>query len=133
MERLIGLLGQDLQLHSNPYANLWEIAIQRCVVNSLYACYPTLDPTKSLLPHTARPLEKNYFLLHPHEVAPFKIQNALELEMFNNYVQYHSLDPNSIVCTRHARLHLPNGQTARTAWKEDLHAESHTNHMVKVC
>jgi hypothetical protein len=73
MEHLIGLLGQDIQLHSNPYANLREIAIQQCVVNSLYACYPTLDPTKPVLPHTAQPLEKNYFLLHPHETLPFKM------------------------------------------------------------
>ncbi|XP_006460471.1 hypothetical protein AGABI2DRAFT_220514, partial [Agaricus bisporus var. bisporus H97] len=132
MERLIGLLGQDLRLHSNPYANLREIAIQRCTVNSLYARYPTMDPTKSTLPHTARPLENNYFLLHPHEVSPFRMQNVLETETFIKYLRHHNLDPSGVVCTRHARLRLPNGQTARTAWKEDQRAESRTNRMVKL-
>ncbi|KXN83533.1 hypothetical protein AN958_01264 [Leucoagaricus sp. SymC.cos] len=37
IEHFIGLLGQEICLHSNPYTNLSEISIEHYMVNALLA------------------------------------------------------------------------------------------------
>ncbi len=70
MERTIGNLGQEIHLHSNPYANLTQRGIARCVANSIYARYPGLWSGTPDLPQGAISLPGDYALLHPCEETP---------------------------------------------------------------
>ncbi|KAJ3553191.1 hypothetical protein NP233_g12702 [Leucocoprinus birnbaumii] len=124
MERLIGIMGGKIALHSDPYENLTEIGKEICAVNSLFCKYPSLDRSNHPLPHTARPLAHGYTLLHPHEKTHFRIEHPAEQAAYNEYLQRIHFNITETTCTRHARLLLPNGQKVRTAWKEDQRADS---------
>ena len=50
MERTIGNLGQEIKLHSDPYANLSERGVRRAQMNALKAILPELEPDKAALP-----------------------------------------------------------------------------------
>ncbi|KXN91900.1 hypothetical protein AN958_11202 [Leucoagaricus sp. SymC.cos] len=104
MERLIGLLGQEIRLHSNPYTNLTEISIERCMVNALLARYPQLDTSTSSLPHTAILLENNYVLLHPHEKPLFEVDEPAEQAAYQEYLDFYEFDSEATICTHYAHL-----------------------------
>ncbi|KJA14339.1 hypothetical protein HYPSUDRAFT_150548 [Hypholoma sublateritium FD-334 SS-4] len=125
MERTIGNLGEEIRQPSNPYANLSQRGLLRCQVNALTAMIPDLCPPPTSLPRGAIELGQGYILLraqdryerlmHPQEVGAL-------LRYLGNTAAHRS-SVNSNWCpkvTRWARLRLPNGQVARSHWKESL-------------
>ncbi|KAF9494662.1 hypothetical protein BDN71DRAFT_1483024 [Pleurotus eryngii] len=100
MERTIGNLGKEIRLHSNPYQNLTQRSIYRAQMNALQAM-----------------LGQGYILLHAtdgcsHELPPSE-HMALSTYMCQKGIQG-TIDQ----VVRWARLALPNGQIARSRWKE---------------
>ncbi|KJA13690.1 hypothetical protein HYPSUDRAFT_151321 [Hypholoma sublateritium FD-334 SS-4] len=123
MERTIGNLGEEVRQPSNPYANISQRGLLRCQVNALMAIIPDLQPKLPALPRGAIDLGGGYALLRAQD----KYDRALrpcEAQALAAYIR--GLDGTilgSDYCpkvTRWARLHLPNGQIARSRWKESL-------------
>jgi hypothetical protein len=122
MERVIGDLGQEIRQPSNPYANLSQRALRRCQVNALKAMLPDLAGPPNHLPRGAVPIGNNYTLLRAKEKYPKPVRDC-EARAFAAYMQEQGaniLDVDSWrpSVSRWARLRLPNGQVARSAWKE---------------
>ncbi|KAJ7138747.1 hypothetical protein C8R43DRAFT_817736, partial [Mycena crocata] len=121
MERTIGNLGQELKQHVTPYANLSQRACRRAQVNSLKSMIPDLEPTDDVLPRGSIDLKSGYVLLggkdeYAQQIpgpAGEAIKSYLEEAFDTTYAE--NLSPN---LQRWARLRLPNGQIARSAWKE---------------
>jgi hypothetical protein len=67
MERTIGNLSEEIQLHSEPYANLSQRIIEHACANMLYALALDLFHITGKLPTGACDIRKNYVLLGPHE------------------------------------------------------------------
>jgi len=67
MERTIGNLGEEIQLHSDPYANLSQRILERACANTLYALAPDLLHTVDNLPASAHDVGEHYLLLGLHE------------------------------------------------------------------
>jgi hypothetical protein len=67
MERTIGNLGEEIQLHADPYANLSQRVIERARANALYALDPDLFHAAGKLPSGACDVSENYILLGPRE------------------------------------------------------------------
>lgn len=133
MERAIGILGGEIRLHSNPYSNLAQIGIEQCTVNVLCSRFPELDNSSKPLPQTAIPLDHGFSLLHPHEATPSTMKPS-EQQAYSSFASKMGCGSLAVVeaIHRHARLCLPNGQTVRSAWREDERLDSRTNRMVKV-
>ncbi|KAG1831174.1 hypothetical protein F4604DRAFT_2023567 [Suillus subluteus] len=111
MERTIGNLGQEIRQPSNPYANLSREGVRRCQVNALKAMVPDLVEPKQDLPQGAVDLGDGYTLLRkrdPYDVRP-------EGGAAQAIQEYLGAD---VKIRRWAHLRLPNGQTARTVWRE---------------
>jgi hypothetical protein len=127
MERTIGNLGEEIRQHSNPYANLSQRGLLRSQTNALRAIMPQLSPKDgSILPRGARDLGDGYVLLGATDNCKRLVRecegHAIEeymREAGGDLVQLYEPD-GSIKMVRWARLRLPNGQIARSAWKETL-------------
>lgn len=137
LERVIGLLGGEIKQPSNPYANLSQRAVQWCQNNALQVMVPELDTSSdNALPRGAIDIEDGYILLRARERYSHPVTTA-ELQAIRTYRETHPLQDNHIPTNpnfnrstvsrlddsyirRWARLRLPNGQTARSAWKETL-------------
>jgi hypothetical protein len=126
MERTIGNLGEEIRQPSNPYANLSQRGLLCCQVNALIAMVPDLNPSRcdSDLPRGALDLTGGYVLLRAQDRYS-RLMKETEAMALKKYIQsHHSLTqlgkdwPPKIV--RWARLRLPNGQVARSRWKEAL-------------
>jgi hypothetical protein len=130
MERSIGILGQEIRLHSNPYSNLIQIGIERAAINALVAKYPELEKKKKL-PPSAIPLPRGYVLLHPHDIKSYSMP-PVEYSAYVHYAACLGISSPATVY-RHARLCLPNGHLVRSLWKEAQRLESRVSRMVKVC
>ena len=121
MERTIGNLGEEIRQLSNPYANLSQRGLLRCQVNSLLAMVPDLKQSKDALVHGASNLGGGYVLLRARDRYSH-IMKVNEATAFKKYLQdHHNLSPGNgwmPKVTRWARLRLPNGQIARSRWKE---------------
>ena len=121
MERTIGNLGEEIKQHSDPYANLSQRSCRRAQVNSLKSLIPDLEPDTDALPRGAEDLDNGYVLLRAKDEYNQLIHGAAGdaiktfLEEANDTVYPDSLSPS---LQRWARLRIPNGQIARTAWKE---------------
>ena len=127
MERTIGNLGQEIRQPSNPYANLSQRGLLRSQINALKAMIPELDHDTSspqaVVPRGGQDLGDGYVLLR----AKGRVLTAMrdcEIQAFASYLK----DTHAIqvaenwfpeVC-KWARLRLPNGQVARSSWKEKL-------------
>ena len=126
MERTIGNLGEEIRQPSNPYANLSRRGLLRCQVNALTAMIPDLRrPTCPFLPRGAIDLGQGYILLRAQDRYErlMRPQEAGALLRYLGSQQGGSSSMNSDWCpkvTRWARLRLPNGQVARSHWKEAL-------------
>lgn len=135
IERTIGNLGQEIRLHSNAYANLAERGVLRATLSGFYAKYPHYD-SEVHLPKGSILLSGGFLLLRPADDFPHIIrddeQRAITSFLLSLNGSIATEDgPNKV--TRYARLKLPNGQIARTAWKEDNRADPRISRMVKVC
>jgi hypothetical protein len=124
-ERTIGDLGGRCQQPSQPYANFAERGLQQCRENALYNLYPDLAPDDPLkkIPRGAVDLGEGYVLLRARE-GDFTSPTAVEAQAIWSYVQQlptlrdRFQSPESILIRRWARIRLPNGQVARSLWKE---------------
>ncbi|OBZ71428.1 hypothetical protein A0H81_08373 [Grifola frondosa] len=119
MERTIGNLDEEIKQPSNPFANLAQRALRRCQVNALKAMIPDLDPEKGM-PSNALNLNDGYFLLHATDSTSRKVtaREAAALRIFMESATGLSADGWIPEVTRWAWLQLPNGQIARSLWKE---------------
>ena len=127
MERTIGNLGEEIRQPSNPFANLSQRGLLRCQVNTFLSMFPTFKPSKSDIPRGALDLGGGYILLRAQDRYS-RLMKEAEAMAFRTYIQHHSRHslaqfgndhwPPKIV--RWARLRLPNGQIARSRWKEAL-------------
>jgi hypothetical protein len=111
MERTIGNLGQEIRQPSNPYANLSREGVRRCQVNALKAMVPDLNEPEKDLPQTAINLGDGYALLRKRDSYDVRPEGRAAQAI----QEYLGVD---VKIRRWARLRLPNGQTARTAWRE---------------
>ncbi|EGO23888.1 hypothetical protein SERLADRAFT_439198 [Serpula lacrymans var. lacrymans S7.9] len=140
MERTIGNLGQEIRLHSSPYQNLSQRAVLQAQINAFKAMIPDLEPDPPP-PHGSVKLEDGYTLLRKRERTP-KAIHACEATALNVYCQQFGVQFNPEGCVRKwARLGLPSGQIARSAWGEDMpgkralqhsrHVKVHKQHSIK--
>jgi hypothetical protein len=120
MERTIGNLGEEIRLHSDPYANLTQEIIDRSRVNALKNMIPDLFPDNKRLPRGAIDIGSSYLLLGPRELHQIdnSIIPALERLANSRNWQIKAEDSESMSIHRFARLLLPNGQIARSLWHE---------------
>jgi hypothetical protein len=93
--------------------------VRRCQVNALKAMCPELDPDQSRLPRGAIDLGGGYILLRAKDDT-FHETSGASSAAIRTYMGRTTLVPSSWrpLVKRWARLHLPNGQIARSAWKE---------------
>lgn len=122
LERTIGNLGEEIKQHSNAFANLSERALRRCQVNALKAMIPDLEPPENPFPRGSRDLGNGYVLLTAMDSASRAVNNV-EASAFRRYLASigQTRDENWVPhITRWSRVRLPNGQVARSNWKESL-------------
>ncbi|KIO09136.1 hypothetical protein M404DRAFT_132398 [Pisolithus tinctorius Marx 270] len=91
---------------------------------------PSLCPEKTLFPSTVADLDNGYILLRKRDRRPVFPQGLASVAISNYLGQ-----PSTTKIYRWARLRLPNGQIARTAWRELLRAPDQIRpaRFVKVC
>ena len=121
MERTIGNLTEEIRQPSNPYANLSQRGLRRCQVNALQAIYPELELIKDSLPRGAKDIGNGYILLRAREKHAHSVR-ICEAEALRGFLQLKGQSIPDHWCPsihRWARLRLPNGQVARSAWKEN--------------
>ncbi|KDQ14423.1 hypothetical protein BOTBODRAFT_110097, partial [Botryobasidium botryosum FD-172 SS1] len=118
MERTIGNLGEEIKSQSKPYANLSWRAVQRAQVNALTSMVPSFDMSDApALPRGAEDIGDGFVLLRARDRNP----QVLDSVAMHNAIRSHfgiTLELFDIL--RWARLRLPNGQIARSSWKELL-------------
>ncbi|KAI0720195.1 hypothetical protein C8T65DRAFT_567744 [Cerioporus squamosus] len=129
MERMVGQYGGETKQPSNPYHNLSQRAARRNKICALQAMMPSLDRAEqraARIPRGAQVLgDSGYIMLRALE--PYRSTLApAEARAFFDY--FARTDPTVIEgkgrysftfkLRRWARLHLPNGMVARSAWKE---------------
>jgi len=138
LEQTIGNLGEEIRQPSNPFANLSQCGIRRCQINALKAMVPDLDPPVNTLPRGAKDIGDGYVLLRAMEKYPRCVREC-EAVVFRVYMrQTEGPDVSDDWCpsvSRWARLQLPNGSTAWSAWKEKQKPleRSRIARVVKVC
>ena len=138
MERTIGNLGKEIWQPSNPYANLLQRGLLHCQVNALISMVPDLKPGKDSSPRGASDLGEGYVLLRARDryQRTMKANEAIALKKYLQNFHFLALGEGwTPKITRWARLRLPNGQVARSQWKEALKPinKIRTARNVKVC
>ncbi|EJF61368.1 hypothetical protein DICSQDRAFT_60547 [Dichomitus squalens LYAD-421 SS1] len=120
LENAIGNLTAEIGSHSKPYENLSNRGLRRAQVSALIAMFPQTLEVVPALPARAVELGDNYVLLHPTMRSPREIgladSRALAAYLAAQVVKVpEGWTPRLI---KWGRLRLPNGEVARTAWKE---------------
>ncbi|OJT06314.1 hypothetical protein TRAPUB_2832 [Trametes pubescens] len=121
MENYIGNITREIKQHSTPYANVSERALRRCQIIALQAMFPDLSKEITGLPQGAVDLGNGFVLLRARDRSAWTVTSPLERGAVYKFLA--SVD-NPVPDTwipevfRWARLELPQGQIARTAWKE---------------
>lgn len=119
MERTIGNLTEEMKQPSQPFANLSQHGLRRAHVNALKAAIPELvkDETN---PRGSQDLGDGYVLLRAKDEHMRTLQGPAAVAV-RDYMREQTGENvagwNPRVC-RWARLRLPTGQIARSAWKE---------------
>ena len=132
LEMAIGNLGREIQQDHDLYANLTQRAILRAQINSVHARFPTVKidicgSTDPSLPKNALEFEESprYAFLPRREEHPSPL-NDDEAEALRAYWRqqgWPNIDSwtDSVCCW--AKLHLLNGQRARSVWYEEGSAQ----------
>jgi hypothetical protein len=126
MERTIGNLGEEIRQPSNIYANLSQRALLRSQINTLKAMVPELEEPINILPRGAKDIGDGYVLLRAMGKGVYRLRDcevdALSLYLSDTEATEGENGPESLCLSviQWARLRLPNGQVARSAWKEKL-------------
>ena len=120
MERTIGNLGEEIRQPSNPYANLSQRGLLRCQVNALMAIIPDLQRTPPVLPRGGLDLGEGFSLLRAQDKYDRIMRPCEARALVTFFRNLHGVEIGSdcLKITRWARLRLPNGQVARSRWKE---------------
>jgi len=118
MERTIGNLGEEIRLHSDPYANVSQRIIERAQVNGLLAFVPELQPKAPKLPGSVHDIGGGYALMGPRELHDVDPPVANAFRVFASSHGWRTNFDDSLLVDRFARLLLPNGQIARSWWQE---------------
>lgn len=124
VEWTISNLGEEICQPSNPYANLSQCGLHHCQINALKAMFPNLKLIDGDLPRGVRDVGNGYALLRVMDNATWHISQC-EAATFPShaYLGEKGQSMPDDWCPpvhRWACLRLPNGQTARSSWKEDL-------------
>ena len=93
---------------------------------------PDLLPNEMALPNRSKDVGGGYVLLRARDRASRRIDGTEGEAIINFYAKKEGRDPGNLRVTRWARLRLPNGQIARSAWKESRMAEPRISRMVKL-
>ncbi|KIK26898.1 hypothetical protein PISMIDRAFT_94086 [Pisolithus microcarpus 441] len=117
MERTIGNLGEQIRQPSKPFANISREGVRRCRINSLLSVMPELNESVDCLPQGAVDLGDGYALLRKCAKYPVIPQGSVAIAIRQFLGPGHELPH----IQKWARLRLPNGQIARSAWREHLH------------
>ena len=119
IERTIGNLGEEVKQPSNPFANLAQRGLYRSQTNALRSMRPDLDALEDFLPRGAIDLGNSYVLLRAMDTTSRSV-NEVDAEAINRFLEDAGMDIREPIphVIRWARLRLPNGQVARSAWKE---------------
>jgi hypothetical protein len=122
MERTIGNLGEEIKQHSNPFSNLAQRGLHRCQVNALKAMIPDIEPVVTDIPRGGRDLGDGYVLLTAMDNTLRPVQIDEGHAIFNYLTNAGEILSEDWVplARRWARIRLPNGQIARSSWKESL-------------
>ena len=130
IERTIGNLKYEIRQPSNYLANFANEGLRRARVNALLAMLPELDDAKPRLPPSAVDLGDGYALLSKSDRYPVYPSHGTggAVAVFLG----HPMEMPKI--RRWARLLLPNGQIARSAWRELLRTSENVRiaRMIKV-
>jgi hypothetical protein len=122
LERTIGNLGEEIKQHSNAFMNLAHRALRHCQINALKAMIPDLEPPENPFPHGSVDVGEGYVLLTATDTTSRPVNEA-EGDAIKEYLlksgQNYPEDWLPSV-TRWSRVCLPNGQVARSAWKENI-------------
>ncbi|KAJ2921645.1 hypothetical protein H1R20_g15449, partial [Candolleomyces eurysporus] len=125
MERMIGDLGGQIRQPSNPYHNLSERGLRQCQINTLTAAYPELVRSPPSTPSLSDDLGEGFLFLSARERTPRthsgEIGDTLRRYFIQEEAVFGNIPPPQWLgpkIRRWARLKLPNGQIARSAWKE---------------
>jgi len=123
MERTIGNLGEEIKQPSNPFANLSQRGIRRLQVNALKAMIPDLEPNSDSLPRNSNDIGDRYIFLRVRDASACLIDGnaGIAIQTFYEEQGFGDFNDDWLPHVVHwARLRLPNGQIARSAWKEKL-------------
>lgn len=127
IERTIGNLGEEIKQPSQPYANLSQRGVRRSQVNALKAMLPGLEQDTNRLPRGSVDVGNGYTLLRARDKTARKLpmdEEQVVLAYFQSVAGTLEIDSHPQI-TRWSRLRLPNGQIARSAWKERLKTIEH--------
>ncbi|KAH7905890.1 hypothetical protein BJ138DRAFT_1072332, partial [Hygrophoropsis aurantiaca] len=123
MERTIGNLGEEIKQPSDPYTNLSRRGLRRSQVNALFSMIPSLNRERLCkLPRGAEDLGDGFLLLRARDTAkrPVSTEERHAIQRYIENSENVALPPNWCPRVRKwARIRLPNGQVARSAWKEN--------------
>lgn len=121
LERTIGNLVEQIRQHITVFAHLTEIALRRCRINALMAMVPELNPPQNP-PRGSQDIGGGYRLLKAMDSQQRPVSDSES----NAVIRYYGDNSEAVpiewrpLVRRWARLQLPNGQIARSAWKECL-------------
>lgn len=123
MERMIGILGQEIRQPSNPFQNLSQRGLRHACINALESIIPDLVKPEPQ-PRVAEDLGNGFVLLGACDPTA-RIVQANYIHPIHDYFTANAVAfPADWVpkLKRWARVQLPNLQLVRTAWKEKSHS-----------
>jgi len=135
METAVGSFGREVRSHSNTFVNIANHGIIRAQINAMKAKIPDLEPEPSL-PYGAFPFGDGYALLWAKDSIRRPVSNHEAVAIRASGIPDNSNQPTGpLEVLRWARLLLPNGQVAQSAWKEKARGEKVVRcaRNVKVC
>ena len=115
MERVIGYLGSLLRQPSNMFRNLAAQTRRVVHANALFAMWPELEESKGN-PQGSEDMGDNYLLLRPRDSTPYDLWPTEQAALENFFPDAGDIDRRTVY--RWGRLRIPNGQVARSRWKE---------------
>jgi hypothetical protein len=117
MELTIENLGREIKSDSQPYINLLERGLRRSQVNALKALIPDLEPEEKPLPRGSIDLGNGFVLLRARDEYRYQLYGVAG-RTIRGFLERRNGPLPGALSVRWARLRLPNGQIARSAWKE---------------
>ncbi|KJA14867.1 hypothetical protein HYPSUDRAFT_149831 [Hypholoma sublateritium FD-334 SS-4] len=112
LERCIGNYGQKIRQPATPFANFMQIAVRESQLSALKTIFPVLDTeTTASIPQYSHDLGNGFILLRPRTRYAKKLDGQEGIVVGNM--------TENLVIRKWGRLHLPNGQVARSLFSEE--------------